>query len=143
MTTDNLSLFQGLYSKMHYLGQRQKVLAQNIANADTPGYKPKDIQQPDFKKILGNTTSSLSLNGQASNVSLKHTSAGHLSLGGGQGRAEARETRETYETSPDGNAVILEEQMLKANETMQDHRLMSNIHEKYLSMVRAATGNNR
>jgi flagellar basal-body rod protein FlgB len=54
---------------------------------------------------------------------------------------KARDQKETYETSPSGNAVILEEQMLSASETLGEHRMMANLHEKYVKMMRAATGN--
>ncbi len=53
----------------------------------------------------------------------------------------AKDQRETYETSPSGNAVILEEQMLNASQTLSEHRTMANLHEKYVKMMRAATGN--
>ena len=43
MTLQNLSLFQAMGAKLNYLDQRQKVIAQNIANADTPNYRPKDL----------------------------------------------------------------------------------------------------
>ena len=43
MTTDNLTLMQATIQKMRWNEVRQKVLSQNIANADTPGYKPQDI----------------------------------------------------------------------------------------------------
>lgn len=145
MTTDNLGLFNGIYSKMGFLEQRQKVIAQNIANADTPGYKPQDIKEPSFAKILGNTTSRLPLDGGTAGV--KTTRPNHMELGRGgmasADEAKERTQRDTYETSPSGNSVILEEQMLSASETLSEHRTMANLHEKYVNMMRAATGNNR
>ena len=40
MTIDNIGLFQALGAKMDYLGQRQRIISQNVANSDTPGYQP-------------------------------------------------------------------------------------------------------
>ncbi|HEX3209546.1 MAG TPA: hypothetical protein VHQ91_09220 [Geminicoccaceae bacterium] len=45
-----------------------------------------------------------------------------------------------YETTPNGNAVILEEQMAKAGQTALDHQLTSNLYRKYLGMLRLALG---
>ncbi|MDP7142886.1 MAG: flagellar basal body protein, partial [Alphaproteobacteria bacterium] len=52
MTIDNIGLFQGLSAKMRYLNQRQTVISQNIANADTPNYKPQDLKPIDFGAVL-------------------------------------------------------------------------------------------
>ena len=68
MTTQNLGLFQALNAKMNYLDQRQKVLAQNIANANTPGYKPKDLNKVDFGAVLKDITDSRTLRPETTNV---------------------------------------------------------------------------
>ena len=47
---------------------------------------------------------------------------------------------EPYETAPDGNAVILEEQTAKAGKTALDHQLASNIYKKYVGMIKIALG---
>jgi flagellar basal-body rod protein FlgB len=52
MDFSKIPLFQGLVQKMGWLAQRQQVLARNIANANTPGFKPKDIEKPDFSALL-------------------------------------------------------------------------------------------
>ena len=57
----DLTLMQAAIDKMHWKAQRQKVLSQNIANADTPGYTPQDIKPPDFKSLLKSSTSSPSV----------------------------------------------------------------------------------
>lgn len=66
MDFSKIPLFQGLVQKMGWLAQRQQVLARNIANANTPGFKPKDIEKPDFSALLeGNSRGS----GKASVIS--------------------------------------------------------------------------
>ena len=151
MTTSSLSLFNGVYTKMNYLSQSQKVIAQNIANADTPNYNAMEVKEPSFKRILGETSSDrLPLSsGSVRQPGMKVTNGSHLDEGGlrvsTEGSKEYKEDgqRETYEVSPSNNAVVIEEQLLKAGEVAADHRLMTNIHEKYLNMLRAATGQNR
>ena len=143
MTTKNLGLFDAVYANMNYLGQKQKVIAQNIANADTPGYKANELKgSPDFKSMLGSSNGNRM---QLDAPSLKTTSSGHLRIGGNaSGNTETykdREQKVVYEVAPSGNSVVIEEQMIKASEVVGEYRMMSNIHEKYLNMVRAATGN--
>jgi flagellar basal-body rod protein FlgB len=150
MTTSDLALFNGIYTKLDYLGQSQKTIAQNIANADTPDYHAREVQEPNFKRILGETTSRLPLKkGHVREPGLSLTNENHMDsnglTAGVAGSSDQRETsqRDTYEVSPSNNAVIIEEQLIKAGEVVADHRLMTNVHEKYLNMMRAATGNNR
>lgn len=143
MTTKNLGLFDAVYANMNYLGQKQKVIAQNIANADTPGYKAHELKgTPDFKSILGDSgKGTMQLNGP----SLATTSKAHLRIDGNtSGKMETykdRAQKVAYEVAPSGNSVVIEEQMIKASDVVGEYRMMSNIHEKYLNMVRAATGN--
>ncbi len=142
MTTKNLGLFDAVYANMNYLGQKQKVISQNIANADTPGYKAHELKgTPDFKSILGQAGKERSATDAPA---LTTTSSSHLRLGGqasGEKVYKDRDQRSTYEMAPSGNSVVIEEQMIKASEVVGEYRMMSNIHEKYLNMMRAATGN--
>ena len=52
MTIENIGLFQAMSAKMNYLAERQKVISQNVANADTPGYTSQDLKKVDFGKII-------------------------------------------------------------------------------------------
>lgn len=143
MTIKNLNLFNAIYANMDYLSQRQKVIASNIANADTPGFKAQELRgAPDFQRILGENMST------TKTIGMKASSANHLDVSGHKVGAErenfrGRASDSYYEISPSGNSVVIEEQMIKANEVISEHRMMANLHEKYLNMMRAATGQNR
>lgn len=146
MTTQDLTLMQAAIKKMHWHEARQKVLSQNIANADTPGYKPQDISPLDFKGMLESSASTLSL-GVASATSgvsagqLATTDPKHMGLNGASpasGNIAAKDQKNPYETAPDGNAVILEEQLLKMNENYTDHRLTTTIYQKNIDMLKAS-----
>lgn len=52
MSIQNVPLFKAIGAKMQYLDKRQAVLSQNIANADTPNYQPKDLTKVDFGRVL-------------------------------------------------------------------------------------------
>ena len=134
MTTQDLALMQAAIQKMHWHEERQKVLSQNIANADTAGYKPKDIAPMDFKAILESTTSKLPMTG------LAVTSPAHLGANGtSAGKISAKNEKNPYEASPTGNAVVLEEQLLKMNENYTDHRLTTTIYQKNIDMLKNVT----
>lgn len=136
MTIDNLSLFQGLGAKMGFLNQRQRVIAQNVSNADTPGYKPKDLVPVNFDKVLGNITKT----GGIKPVSLDTTRAGHSGGANDVQDPKSRKQRETYEVAPAGNAVIMEEQLLMAGETVLDYNMTTNLIQKHVGMIQTALG---
>lgn len=128
-------LFRLLGARMAWLGQRQVILNQNLANADTPDYQPRDLRAADFARLVARVPEGPGA------IALARTDAGHLDgaptvrLG-----LAGRETGSAYETTPDGNAVILEEQMAKATQTALDFRLTSNLYRKYVGMLRTALG---
>ena len=118
---------------MMYLEKRQAVLAQNIANADTPNYRAKDLTKVDFGSVLKDV-------GKTNHIRLETTQAGHMSGAGDIETAKDKKQKYTYEIAPADNAVILEEQMIKANETTMDFTLLSNLIRKQGGMIRTALG---
>lgn len=151
MTTQNLTLLNAMVQKMDWLEERQKVIAQNISNADTPGYRPNDVTAIDFKSILAGSSSSLSLGAAAASgggikmasaaSGLATTNSAHMGLGGtstSAGKAQAKQDKHPYEVAPAGNAVVLEEQLLKMNETYTDHRFITNLYQKNIDMLKTA-----
>lgn len=135
MTTNNIGIFQALSAKMDYLNHRQRVIAQNVANADTPGYTPVDLTPVDFGRILEKVTSP----GRA-HVSPDTTHKNHMPAAGEIADAKNREQRLTYEVAPAGNAVVMEEQMVKAAQNAMDYNLMTTIYQKNVQMMRMAIG---
>jgi len=136
MTTQDLTVLNAAIEKMHWGEARQKVLSKNIANADTPGYAPSDIKPLDFKELLKSSSSALPSTG---GVGLATTNPMHMSLGGGSassGVPAAKKEKNPYETSPSGNAVILEEQLLKMNQNYTDHHLSTVIYQKNIDMLK-------
>lgn len=135
MGTTDAPLFQLLSARMGWLSQRQAVLAQNIANADTPDYRPRDLREKDFLRLAQGYA------GRPTRIAVTRTDQGHLT---GKGSARiglaGEEQRLPYEVSPDGNAVILEEQTAKAGQTALDHQLASNVYKKYVGLIKTALG---
>jgi len=141
MSTQSISLFQALGAKMDFLSQRQVLINQNVANADTPGYKPRDLKDMDFGKILGD------INKNASNgvqqVSLGGTAGKHIGASASGETAKVEKQRETYEATLSGNSVVLEEQLVKSNQNNMDYNLMANLYQKNVGLIRTAIGSNR
>ena len=135
MGTQQLGLFQALGAKMNYLDQRQKVISQNIANANTPDYKPKDLEKVDFSSALSSIT------GDTSTITPDMTNKMHMSPNAlPTDEARALQMKKTYDVTPTGNAVVMEEQMVKSTETMTDYNLMTAIYQKNVNMMRTALG---
>jgi flagellar basal-body rod protein FlgB len=131
MDLTQLGLMNGIASKMSWLVQRQGVIAENISNADTPGYLAKDISPFNFKntmkRLMPTTTSSAHLS--------------PVSLGGADDAQEAAE-RTGFEVKPDGNIVSREHEIMKASSTASDYQLVTNIYQKTVGMIKTAIGAN-
>jgi len=135
MDLNKVSLFGKMKQRLTWLGQRQEVLAQNIANADTPGYRPRDMKPLEFRGMVTR---------QLAPVVMEVTHGAHL--GGQPAPAQSfsdEVNRQPYETAPAGNAVVLEEQMAKVSETSMAHRLTTELYRKHLGMLRTAIGGRR
>lgn len=133
MDLDRISLLKAITRRMDWLGERQRVLAENIANADTPGYKPKDLKQVGFSELVRNSQL-----GMAASA----TQPGHFRGLGTRGTDawKAERGKGTYEASPNGNEVNLEQQMMNVAETQADHSLITNLYRKQVTMLRKAIG---
>jgi flagellar basal-body rod protein FlgB len=133
VAVSDLPLVAMLKTRMHWHQTRQKVLAQNVSNADTPHFKPVDLKQPAFTRA-----------GTAAGEGLpiERTSAAHMA--GSVARAGEDETgARRFETTPSGNAVSLEEEMLKVSQNQSDFHLASSLYQKSLQMLRIAAGKGR
>lgn len=132
MKMSDMSLFRMARQQMDWLGDRQAVLAQNIANADTPNYRAKDLKALNFEKELR----------EVRQINMRATTGNHL-----QGtvekpdfRVEQLRGRDVYEMNPNENGVVLEEQVIKVSDTQMKYQLASNIYHKNMTMLRTAIG---
>lgn len=131
MAISDTPLVGMLTQKMDWLTQRQRVLAQNIANADTPGYRARDIEAIDFERAL---------KGQQGALQLAVTSPAHVTSPSGQESFRSVRNRSPYEVAPDGNQVVIEEQMMRLSETAGDFELTTGLYRKYMGLYRMALG---
>lgn len=132
MDLRNLTLFDMTKTKMDWLAQRQKVLAQNIANANTPNYKARDLKELDFGREIEKI--------MQPRVETAQTHPAHQP-GTLPERGPFRDqTTKSYEESIDGNRVILEEQMEKVGSNKGQYELALNLFRKNISMLKTALG---
>lgn len=132
MNLNSIPLFAMLSERMSWLNQRQQVLANNIANADTPGYKPNDLVPVDFEGLALDASR---------RITIARTDVRHLVSGANSsGPFRVTEQTGTYETAPSGNAVVLEEQLMKVSQTVMDHRITAGLYAKHLGMIRMVLG---
>ncbi len=119
--------------RLHWLEQRQSVLAQNIANANTPGYQARDLKP--FKTVLANAAQL-----PPAALSTGALSTGAAPMAAGPGPATAAVDRTVDERAPDGNAVSIDEQAVKVAETDTSHQLALDLYKKYVGLFRLALG---
>ncbi|MGE4529558.1 MAG: flagellar basal body rod protein FlgB [Rhodospirillaceae bacterium] len=136
MDLQNLTFFQMAQERMDWLAQRQKVVSQNLANANTPGYAAKDLKEIDFKDTLSRTLAK-----DTQSVAVTRTDPKHLSgtlPKSGPYRVET--VRRPYEYTLDKNGVDVEEQMAKAASNRTQYEIASNLFSKNISMIKTALG---
>lgn len=133
MNVFDLSVFQMARMKMDWLAQRQKVLAQNVANADTPKYRAKDLREIDFKRMALDTIEPV--------VQPTVTNPAHVQAPlPRRGPYQELPLRRTWEKSINENPVVLEEQMEKMARGRSQYDLALRLVKKNLTMLRTALG---
>ena len=133
MNFPDLPLMSMLRTRMSWLHQRQDVLAQNVANSDTPGFVARDLKALDFDDAMRsqvvNRASSLTVT-NARHIGIKSTSSTKF---------DDFESRDV-EANPNGNAVSLEAEMIKVSDTQAQFQAAANLYAKAMTMMKTAIG---
>ena len=132
MDYSKLTLFHGLAERMRFIAERQNVLAQNIANANTPGYIARDLKPVDFANVLAHHEATLGM---------AVTQPGHI-LPSLHSNFEEVKKKRSFETTINGNNVVMEEQMQKLSENDGNFQQTSALYKKMVNLVKLATGAN-
>ncbi|MEL6563011.1 MAG: FlgB family protein [Pseudomonadota bacterium] len=123
-----LKVFETSYAMAVHAGQKQAVVAQNVANADTPGYVARDL--PSFKDVYAPTDGSGALQ--------RATRDGHM-----HGRVSDPQTmleKDHSFASPDGNSVSLDAEMLRGTDAKRQHDRSLAIYRSALTVLRSSLG---
>ena len=127
MAITDIPLFGMLKTRMSWHQERQRVLAENVANADTPNFRPRDLAPPQFDRRA-----------PIAGVALHRTTELHFtgSPGSGSGFASSRPSGE--DVRPSGNAVNLEDEMQKIASNQMDYQAATTLYSRSLGLLKLA-----
>ncbi|WP_248285210.1 flagellar basal body protein [Alteriqipengyuania abyssalis] len=135
MSETSPALLRGIGVAMRHLSDRQQVIAQNIANGDTPGYKARELEAPSFAGMVDANGA-----GRVARPTVQISSE-MRALGARQQSSSAIILDENIvETKPDGNNVTLEEQVLKLGAVQSEFTALTNLYRKQMQLLKTATG---
>ena len=109
---------------------RQSVIAENMANSDTPGYRAKDIVS--FADTI-HTKPNISAH-------FRPVRAGHIPFETYANGYRADEQSAFATETPNGNNVSVEDQMVRAAEVKHQHELALGVYQKSMNILRASLG---
>ncbi len=117
-----------LKAKMGYLAQRQRVLAENVSNANTPGYKARDVVPFSFAQAL-----------QETSAGMRVTNPRHIvpaSMAGGVAVRKAAGS----ETVLSGTSVDVEHQLMEVSKTSLEYQEILGMMKKFGGFWRTVLG---
>lgn len=134
MPISNIPLFSMLRTRMQWHQERQRVLSENVANADTPNFRSRDLAPPKFDRVAP----------AAPGFTLARTDAAHQATSGttasGGGSSFEMKRNSGQEVRPTGNAVSLEEEMIKVAANHMDYQAATALYGRSLGLIKTALG---
>lgn len=133
MNLAEIPLFSMLRGRLGHQSERQRVISQNVANSDTPGYTPTDLKPYSF---------TAQLKGVVPTPVQSVTQPGHMTMPGarnGLGSQFKSVKSRDSETTLDGNSVVLEEEMMKMAEARMSYDAAIGFYQKSLGLLRMAS----
>ncbi|QOZ27095.1 flagellar basal body rod protein FlgB [Bradyrhizobium sp. CCBAU 51753] len=134
MSMNDLPILSALRTKMQWHQERQRVLAENISNSDTPNFRPRELVEPKFDKA------GATVGGGFGTLPMMQTSATHMAAAGAPDTFDNDRGRGAFHTRPAGNAVNLEEQMMKVSANQMDYAAVTSLYTRSLGMLKTAIG---
>jgi flagellar basal-body rod protein FlgB len=129
MSIADIPIFSMLRTRMQWHQERQRVLAENVSNADTPAFRPQDLAEPKFDRPATALTA----------PALVRTDAGHIA-GALGGNTAFQSGRHQFQIRPTGNAVSLEDEMLKVASNQMDYQAATALYTRSLGLIKIAVG---
>jgi flagellar basal-body rod protein FlgB len=131
MAISDIPIFAMLRTRMQWHQERQRLLSENVANSDTPSFRPRDLAPLTFD---------MTATKPPSGPALVRTDAHHL-VGSEANRSLFRADRKGgFEIRPAGNAVVLEDQMMRVASNQMDYQAATALYSRSLGLIRAALG---
>jgi len=133
MAIGDLPIFAALKNRMQWHQTRQTLLAENVANAETPGYRGRDLAPFSIESTARHSGAS---------VTTAATNKKHFSVGGDPSRAMGARTMNSFEVMPEGNGVTLEEEMMKVTTNQMDYQAATTLYTRSMRLMKIALGKN-
>ncbi|MEM9434355.1 MAG: FlgB family protein [Pseudomonadota bacterium] len=124
---DTLDIFKTAHAAAKHAAGRQSVVAENVANSDTPGFKARDIGT--FEDLVN----------QSSTSGLRTTRETHINTPANT-RSTGTFIDRNLEASPNGNTVSIETEMLKSIEAERQHSRAMAVYQSSLNILRSSLG---
>jgi flagellar basal-body rod protein FlgB len=129
MPITDIPILSMLRERMEWHQERQRVLAENVANADTPNYRARDLAPPDFSHEI-----------QLASLALDSTNPLHITAPASSGTAFATDSSGRYEIRPRGNSVTHEDEMMKVASNQMDYEAVTSLYTRSLALIKIAIG---
>ena len=136
MSLTDLPLLGMLRTRMHWHQARQALLAENVANADMAGFRPRDLAEPSTASVGLSAPVGAAVGGDG----IARTDAAHIGLTASAGPNADPRRFKGFEVRPSGNGVNLEEEMMKAGDNQSDYQLVASLYQKSLDALKIAVG---
>jgi flagellar basal-body rod protein FlgB len=127
MPVSDVPILSMLRTRMQWHQERQRVLAENVANSDTPRFQPRDLKELSLDKGSG-----------GGSIALASTNPAHLSGGGATQFQTSRAP--IVETHPGGNGVNIEDEMMKVAQNQMDYQAATALYSRGLGLIKRALG---
>lgn len=132
MGLSNIPLFSALTEKMKWHQTRQGLLAENVANAETPGYRGRDLKAYGFEEHMRNVS--------VASIATEATNPMHIvKVGSGTDGFGSRQLN-NFEITPEGNGVTLEDEMMKVTTNQMDYQAVTALYTRSIKMIKTALG---
>lgn len=133
MSISDLPVLSALRTKMQWHQVRQRVLAENVSNANTPNFRPRDLIAPDFGKDGSRI-------GQTGPLAMMQTTSNHIQPPDSVSRQFDVNSKAGFQTRPSGSAVSLEDEMMKVSANQMDYAAATSLYSKSLHLLKTAIG---
>lgn len=127
-----IGLLDALGEKMRWHQARQTLLAENVANADTPDYRGRDLKAFGFEEHM-NQLSSVK-------IATVATQPGHISVQGTDADGFGARQMNNFEITPEGNGVTLEDEMMKVAGNQMDYQAITALYTRSIKLLKTALG---
>jgi flagellar basal-body rod protein FlgB len=130
MAISDIPILSMLRHRMQWHQERQRVLAENVSNSDTPGFRARDLREPDFRNTMA---------AASGGVQLARSDPGHFGSSEGSTRFQLDRSA-AGDVRPAGNAVNLEEEMMKVAQNQMDYQAATALYGRSLGLLKTALG---